>query len=480
MKISVFFTVLILIIICLPLTPVLAQSSDSIFKVSGDLTTIYTLGNANKSQLIPAPGDGAYYATVNGAQKNGYYTAANVYVNLNPFPWMDGYFKVYMIHRTGSFYLPLQMENLSKQDTVNLTLDAVYGKVSVFQALELESPFELYLKAGRYKAVASNYGSVSKYNTELILDIFKTKTDFNYEIGVSLDSPFKLDASLVTNYRFDEAIQRVYDEDGAVPHGGPVPDGYAFQLLSMVKLHDFELGIGDLSAEILYGNNIGGDIYSGNSLGFSARYNAGINNEIKVPAGLLFGYYQKNLDLLGHAAVNNAANGSLNLRDTISLGLGTGLRYSTDLFNLDLNLAATYNLVKHIYRDDLQIIKFSLDAMFTLQEHFFVGAGFIAGTLGDAQWKTRDNVDPTRDLNGYDHTFTFAENYGYEAYIGINLAKSGKFVIGFNQNKGLSLNHMLEAKTEGQVKYKQADTVWNDNNQLVEAGGLYTKFVFSY
>ena len=471
---------IIVFILVFSIFPFSVQSDDQIFKISGDLTTIYTIGNAEKSQLIPTYGDGAYYATPLGVQKNGYYTASNLYTIFRPISWIEGYFKIYMIHRTGSFYQALQMENLGKQDTVNLTLDAVYGKASINDALSFNFPVNFYLKAGRYKAAASNYGAVSNYNTETILDIFKTKTDFNYEIGASLSSPFKLDFALVTNYRFNEAIQRVYDEDGAVPHGGPVPGEYAFQFMSMLKFHDFEIPSGRLSAELLYGNNIGGDIYSGNAAGFSARYNLGIADGITVPIGLIVAYYEKNIDLLGHAAVNNAALGTLNFRDTVSFGLGTGFHFERNFISMKFNLGAAFFNVRHIYRNNLNIVKLSLDFLATLKQNYFIGGGIIAGTLGDAQWKTRDDVDPTKESNGYDHTFTFADNLGFEIFGGINLAQYGKFVIGFNQNKGLSLNNMLEAKTEGQVKYKQLDSVWNDNNQLIEAGGLYFKFVYKF
>ena len=114
--------------------------------------------------------------------------------------------------------------------------------------------------------------------------------------------------------------------------------------------------------------------------------------------------------------------------------------------------------------------------LFTINQNYFIGGGIIAGSLTDANWKTRDDADSTKDE--YDHTFTLADNLGYEVYAGINLAKAGKFVIGFNQNKGLSLNNMLEAKVDGQMKYKQLDTEWKD--RLIEAGGLYIKFTAKF
>jgi hypothetical protein len=314
--------------------------------------------------------------------------------------------------------------------------------------------------------------------------MFKTKTDFNYEIGAAYspndNSAFKLEASFVSNFRFDEAVQVLYDEDGAVFHGTVSPNDYDSQLLAMIKMRELELGGGNLFAEILYGNNIGGDINSGNSFGFSARYNIGVNNEIIIPIGLIFGYFEKNIDILAHTAVNNKERGTVRFRDNINIGLGTGIQYDNEQFRLDVNLGAAYNIIKHYYRDDIQILKLSLDTIFTWDKKVFVGAGFLAGTLYDVRWKTKDDTDPTLDSNGFDHTFTFGNNYAFEVFAGLNLSNNSKFVIGFNRNMGLTLNNMIEAKVEGQVKYKQPDTNWDNNNQLIEAGGLYVKFELKY
>jgi hypothetical protein len=461
-----------------------AQPSQAVYSVSGDLTAIYTLGNAADDQLVGENGAGAYFSDpASGiiAKKNGFYTAANVYTRFSPFPWLEGYFKLYAVSRNGSFYLPLQMENNDVKDfTKDLTIDMVYGRVSVFNALGLQMPVDLFVKAGKYKAQASNYGTISRYGTEDALYTMNIKNDFTYELGVDFESPFKLSASAAANYRLTEAVQRYYDEDGGMGlHGNAVPGKFAPQLIAMIKLRDF----GDMfSAELLYGNNVFGS-YSGHAAGFSARYTLrDITDGLSIPIGLSFGFYEKNIDLLGRAAILPGANEhTMSFRNAWSAGLGTGIRFSRpELFDLDFNLGGGFSSIRHYYRTDLAVFKLSLDAVFTWQRRFFAGGGFVAGTLTDAEWKTRDDVDITLDNNGYDHTFTFAENCGYEVYAGINLNKNGKIVIGFNQNKGLSLNHMLEAKTEGQIKYKQAGTEWNTSNKLVEAGGLYFKCVFRF
>jgi len=472
-----------LLIVCIILTVIIFHAvaqddNEAKFTVSGDLTTIYTIGNADETQKFPEPVAGAFGGDPNKpAKKNGFFTAVNLYANLHPFPWLEGYFKLYAINRPGSVYFPLQMENTDPKDfTADMTFDSVYASANIFQALNLDLPVDLFIKAGKFKSQASAFGVVSKYGTEQILYLMNIKNDFTYELEFALNSPVNITASVAANYRLDEATQRYYDEDGMEDHGIPVPDKYAPQIFTSIKMHKFEIPAGDLSAEILYGNNVS-NIYSGHAVGFSTLYSLGIGDNIKVPIGLLASYYQKNIDVLANAAVvPEKGDNTMNFRDSISVGLGTGLRLESDAFDLSFNFGGTYNFIKHYYRNDLSIIKLSADTMFTFSKMYFIGGGIIAGTINDVNWKTRDDADPTKDE--YDHTFTLADNLGYEIYVGINLSKSGKFVIGFNQNKGLSLNNMLETKVEGQMKYKQLDTEWKD--RLIEAGGLYFKFTAKF
>jgi hypothetical protein len=459
------------------------------FTVSGDLTTIYTLGNADATQLLDATPGGYYGSPSNrqdGAKKNGFYTAASLSASFKPEQWLDGYFRFLSTSRPGSFYLPLQMESYGAESFA-LALDSVYGKANVFSALTTsELPADLYVKAGKYKAEASNYGSVSKYGAEAILDMLETGNDFNYEIGGVLNlGDRRVSAGFVTNYLFNEAVQRYYDEDGGVTHGIAVVGEYDGQYLSMLKLQD--LVIPGLAAEVLYGRNTGGkDTYSGNSFGFSAGYkpmsgwSIGSSGALLPVIGVEFGYFEKNLDVLSRSAILNESslnNSTKNFRDTHTAGLAAGLRYLGKDFNIDINLAGVWTSVTHYYRNDISILKLSLDAMCTL-DRYFIGGGFIAGTLSDVEWKTNSNV--AEALDNYNHTFMVKENTGFEVYAGLFLSSKSKLVIGFNQNKGLALNNMLEAKTEGQVKYTQADARSVTSNKLVEAGGLYCKFVYSF
>ena len=460
-----------------------AQENDQMVVVSGDITTIYTLGNAISSgddhqriDMDPATAGAFFNNPVTGTRKNGYYTAANLYTLFTPVSWIEGYFKVYAVHRPGSFYLPLQMENLSRQD-FTLTLDAMYGKASVFDAFGLDLPVELTLKAGKFKSQASQYGNISKYKTEQVLYMMNTKTDFTYELGFALKEP-NISFTASTNYLLSESVQRYYDEDGAVKHGNIVLNEFAPQFLIAIRIIDFS----NLNAELIYGQNVS-NIYSGHAAGLSLRYTADVSGDLKIPIGLSGVFHEKNIDLLGQAAIADplawaGANiTTMDFRESIGAALGAGLRYKADAIGIEANLAGSFYNINHYYRDPIAVLKLSLDAMFTYDNKFFIGAGAIAGSLLDTEWKTTEGVTD----DNYAHTFALAENLGFEVYGGINLGNSSRFVIGFNQNKGLSINNMLESRHEGQMKFKQIaeGTTWA-NDQLAEAGGLYFKFFYKF
>jgi len=459
-----------------------AQDAQTVV-VSGDLTTIYTLGNASNEQRIDDPyAAGAFFNSQSaGIRKNGFYTAANLYATFHPFPWLEGYFKLYAVQRPGSFHLHLQMEQMGAQSFAP-SVDAVYGRASVLRALGLDLPIEIILKAGKYKAQASQFGIISKYKTEQVLYMMNTKTDFTYELGVALDDPVKMNFFAATNYLLNESVQAYYDEDGAFLHGNQILNKYSPQFLLGLNLRDFSPADAvTLDAEVLYGMNVS-NIYSGNAVGGSIRATLNAMDGFSIPIGISAAFHEKNIDMLGQTALtidttNAAAGGTVttDFRESLGFALGVGARYSAETVSLDCNLAGTFFNIKHYYRDDLVIIKMSLDAMATIANNYFIGGGIILGSLTEAEWKTRSGITD----EDYFHTFKLSENIGYEIYGGVNLGGSSRFVIGFNQNKGISMNNMLEFKHEGQMKYKQADSNWAQD-QLAEAGGLYFKFFFKF
>jgi len=458
--------------------PAAAQEEDKV-TISGDFTAIYTLGNATEDQKIDDSTLGAYYL-----KKNGYYTAANLYATLRPLPWLEGYFKVYAIHRPGSFYQPLQMESMGARafDTPGgFTLDAVYGKANILDALELDTGLDLYVKGGKYKAQPSQFGIISKYKTEQVLYMMNTKTDFTYELEVGMPEPVKWSLSGAINYLLTESVSRLYDEDGGIgKHGWEDLGKYAPQFLITAKLLD----LNGINAELLYGQNVS-NIYSGHSAGLSANYKVDINDDLTIPIGVQFAFHEKNIDLLGQTAsatevaLSGSNTGTVDFRESMAAALGIGVRYNADPLNVDFNVAGTFANIKHIYRNDLSVIKLSADAMLTFQNKYFLGGGVILGSLLDATWETTEKAQAESGEQYYNHTFTLQENMGYEIYGGVNLGNTSKLVIGFNQNKGISMNNMLETRHEAQMKYKQKDSSWSQDN-LAEAGGLYFKLFFKF
>ena len=461
-----------------------AQSPDSgIVTITGDLTTIYTLGNAADDQRIDDPqAIGAFFnSQTDGTRKNGYYTAANLYAALRPVDWIEGYFKIFAVHRPGSFYMPLQMENMSKKDFA-VELDSVYGRASVMRALDIAVPFDLYLKAGKFRSAPNQYGIISRYRTEQVLYMLNTKNDFTYELGAVIEAPVNLGFFAATNYLFNQSVQRLYDEDGAIRHGSDVLNEFAPQFLLGLRIEDFAPADSmTMSAEAVYGQNVS-NIYSGNAIGASARLEFTVNDSISIPIGLQFAFYEKNIDLLGQAALTPkttspelGGGSTIDFRDTLAVALGAGIRYNRNTLNVQGNIAGSFNSIGHYYRDDLSIVQLSFDTQLTYAGRYFIGGGLLLGSLTGAEWQTREGVLE----EDYYHQFNPSENIGFEIYGGLNLGNNSRFVLGFNKNKGISINNMLEARHDGQMKYKQEDSSWS-TDQLLETGGLYVKFVFSF
>ncbi|MDR2447769.1 MAG: hypothetical protein LBD58_10885 [Treponema sp.] len=444
-----------------------------VFSLSGDLTTIYTLGAAETAQETSGKGDGAYEG-----EKNGYYISGNVIISYKPVSFLEGYFKITATGRSGSFYEPLQLEALGKSE-FGISFDSVYGKVNVFDALSFNLPVQALLKAGKYKTESSYFGRISKYETESVLYMLKTANTYNYELELQYISGQEkplISGAFTSNFKFDEAIPRLYDVDGSVStHGEPVLGKYAPALFASLKLHDFPLAGNPLSAEALYALN-GVNIYSGNSMGFAARYTVNATPSISIPMGFSIGWFEKNIDVLSGTASTAQTSATTNFRNTLAAGFGAGLRLTAGDIDASANLAGAYYGIQHIYRDPLSIISLSIDAQCTYRNRFLLGAGFVAGTLTNALWQTAPGVSSDRD--NYTNTFTFAENYGFEVYAGIKFMNNGRFIIGFNENKGLSMNATLESRADGQVKYKQLDA--SGPNALLETGGLFIKVVMTF
>jgi hypothetical protein len=472
--------VLISALLILLALPLFAQDTDEApFRLTGNLNAIYTFGIAGRDQMLATgTGDGAYEE-----YKNGYFIETNLYAMFKPVSFIEGYFKLYTIARPGSFYVPLSLEPKSDQN-FGVSLDRVYGRVNVFEALSLSLPVDLYFKTGKYKGESARYQNFSKFGLENVLSRMESANTYNYELEVALrplNDDFTISAAFIGNYRFDESIPRLYDVDGAVSdHGAPVLGEYAPQFMAYIRTWNLDLGGGHFSGELIYGQNVS-DIYSGNSIGAAFRYNLpAIPDTLSIPIGLGFVWHEKNIDLLSNSASNSQGRETIDFRSTIGGALSLGARFNSGDIRIDGNLAGVFTLIEHIYRDPLQIISLSFDLEFAY-DRVFLGCGFIAGSLTDARWQTKPDTATTNygalDGGGYDRTFTFADNMGYEVYLGLNLFRNCRLIIGFNQNKGIAMNYGLESKAEGQMKYQLADS---DLPGSYETGGVFMKFAVSW
>jgi hypothetical protein len=233
-----------------------------------------------------------------------------------------------------------------------------------------------------------------------------------------------------------------------------------------------------LKGELVYGQNVS-DIYSGHSFGAGFLYTlSAIPDTLTVPIGLGFVWHEKNIDLLSRTASLDMGKETVDFRSTVSGALSAGARFKSGIIGIEGNLAGVFTMIEHIYRDPLQIISASLDVEATFIENYFIGGGLVAGTLADARWKTKDDPQyAPLDGGGFDRTYSLADNIGYEVYGGLNLGNNSRFVIGFNQNKGISMNYNMENKAEGQMKYQLAGS---DIPGSYETGGLYFKFYFRF
>jgi hypothetical protein len=361
--------------------------------------------------------------------------------------------------------------------------------------LKLTAPVDLFLTGGKFSVAAANYGKVSLYGMESALNMLKLGTNVNLGIEAAitfgvleqmLETTYSsLTLQVVSGGLFDEGIPRLYDTDGAYMHGKIVLGEYDWQLFASLKLNGLALPFGALSAEGVYTYN-GAGIYSGHSFGASVLLTPKIFLEQEIsaeevtsstptlafPIGLSFAFYDKNIDALGASVGTDLTNSTVDFRNTIRAGAALGAKLVVPyVVAADLTFAGSYTYMNHIYRDPISLIGLSVDGKLTYADQYFIGGGLILGTIGDVTWQTSSGV--ASGLDDYRHTFTLAQNLGYEAYLGINIGSKCRITLGMNNNKGLAMNYGLESIKDGEIKYRQKNTDTADG--LFETFGVYLK-----
>ena len=481
-----------------------APASDEdgpVLRLTGEATGMVTLGFADDDQAYTSSNDsfapGFYYLDNIGnfvSGKNGYYSVINFSFLFNPVSYVDIYMKILAQYRPGSPYIPVQLEDNSAKTFDNFVIDSAYGRINAVKGLGFDIPLDIWLKAGKYDTTSAHYNRVSRFGAESVMGTMKTMNRYalQFEAAYALTGIEAISAVVTTNLRANDALAELFDEDktAVIKHGSATGET-VLPIHLAVRMKNLSLPVGELSAELLYANNAM-DIFSGHSLGMDLGLVVDLDT-LKIPVGLGVVFHEKNIDVLARTSVDSLESAysylysqsgynqfndinTVSLRQALRFGFGAGVQWDI-LENLKAEFNAGFALsnIAHIYRDTISLPSLSVDLRATLQDRYFIGGGIFLGTLTEASWYTSNDVENSYDIST--HIFTMAENMGFEAFGGIQMGKA-RFVLGYNINKGLSMNNSIESVPEAQIKYKQKDTEFSDG--LFERGGFFTKLGISW
>jgi hypothetical protein len=444
---------------------------------SGDITGFYSLGFAKDSQKF---GSGTGAVGLYEKTKNGYYTAATLNTTFLPMEGAEVFTKFLVRARPGSPYIPLQLEKRG-EDNWGFLVDVAYGKLKFLKLFGLEVPAEVGIKAGYFDTTPADFETVSAWGLEKVMSKLRTTRTFALQVegNYALPNSEGIALTLTTNAKFNEELSELWDNDGTYPHGTAVLDKYVIPMHVALSLRKWNLPVGPVSAEFVYAHNAE-HINSGSNFGFSARGDIRLNDTITIPVGLGLAVYEKNIDVLANSAVNVEWNGlapydgdTTAFRGAVRGGLGAGVQAAFGDLAANAGFGLSLSKIGHLYRDDIFVPGMAFDVKAVYKERFFLGGGFILGTLTSVDWKTKEG----ETHENFAHTFKVEDNLGFEIYAGLQFQKS-KFVLGYNLNKGLSMNQGIESIPDGQYKYNKKDAAPSDG--LFERSGFFAKVVVSY
>ncbi|MCL2879803.1 MAG: hypothetical protein FWF29_06110 [Treponema sp.] len=492
------------------------------FSLTGTATGMFTAGFMDQSQVAArrqfeggsgviglGPAPGVYYGEELdkvGPGKNGYFTQMDYRMIFNPVPSVELYVKFLALYRPGSPYLPLQSEEVATKTFSDFSVDSAFGRVNAVKGLGFtDSPLDIWLKAEKFDTLPSQYYRVTRHSSEraTVMGSLRTTNQYSMQIEAAYAVPGtkRVSLALTTDTKLNDAIPILLDNDETISgtqvwHGDPKTTA-DFPLHAALKLDQLELPIGVLSAEFIYAYNAM-FVYSGNNYGLDAGLNIPVNDQLTVPVGIAAALYGKNIDPLAAGGLDGISNyfslyelngyhydsttnkswdsATVSFRQALRFGVEAGAKYAvTPDINTELNLSFILSQIAHYYRDTLTLPSLTADIRATYQDRYFVGGALFLGTLSDTVWKTKTSVDPS--IDDFNHAFKVAQNMGFEVFGGLQLSKA-KFVLGYNINKGLSMNDCVETIPEAQIKYRQKDTSFADG--LFERGGFFTKLSISW
>ena len=479
------------------------------FNLTGSLTGMFSAGFmdeekqfVNKSGENGKPAPGVLYSADEydpNPGKNGYSVSMNFSMLFSPVSYADLFIKFLAQYRPGSPYLPLQLENSDAKTFSNFSVDAAWGRVNAIKGLGFDLPLDLWIKAGKYEVLPAQFQSVSRYGAEAVLTSLRSSNTYNMQLeaAYALAMAKSLSLGFNTHLKLNEGLPVLLDEDEAIAyHGDPKVGSADIPLYISAKLNELSLPIGTLSAELIYAYNALG-IYSGNNFGVDLGAALSFMDGLTIPVGIGFAMYGKNIDPFANTSIADRSNfdslyrgngynndqiiniswdgTTVSFRELMRIGFGVGARYANEDIAAELNLGFAFSQIAHYYRQTLAIPSLSVDARAAFRDNYFLGGGIFLGTLANAEWVSKIDVDP--DIDDFSHTFKPADNLGFEIYGGIRMG-SARFVLGYNINKGLSMNNSIESIADGQIKYRQKDSESADG--LFERGGLFTKLAISW
>lgn len=497
--------------------------------------------NANElppgATSAPKGAPGVFYPGVEDfgviPNKHGYYVLMDFGMLYNPIPSVDIFALFRGVYRPGSPYIPMQLEEYNASTFTDFTLYTAYGQMNIIEGLGFESPLDLWLKVGKFDTQPKQVNRFAKHSSEKAgaLGSLRTTNQYALQLSASYLVPMTkgISASFTTNAKLKDSVQVLLDEDENFSAANPLEliihgDWQPFRDIpfhTTLRMDELEIGnIGTLSAEFIYAYNAM-NVYSGNNYGGGLGFTLTAVDNLTLPIGVGVALYGKNIDPfagMGKDIPNNKnfidyinfyrMNGyhfsqvlgekswdanTASFRQAMRLSADLGASYD---FNgvlkiplaVDLDGGYTYSQIVHVYRDTLTLNSLTAGLRITYDNHYFVGGGIFLGTLGDVEWKTKDDVDAQLDgmgtsdntntgTGGYSHQFNADENMGFEVYGGIKF-KNAEFVVGYNVNKGLSMNNYIESIPEAQIKYRQEGTLFDQG--LFERGGFFTKLSLSW
>ena len=480
--------------------------------VSGQMSGMMSIGlhgdDQNFDNTAPnSEAPGVYYPNERkgsfaavGSGKNGYYNNFDLAFLLSPWTAVELYAKFKTRYQTGSPYLPFQLDSASKED-YSIKTDSAWARVNVVDVFRSDFPLEFWLKVGKFNAEASNFNRISGFGVDGVLEPLQTGTHNSFQVEIRYPVPTlgPLALSFTTNLRLNEELKEYYDSDSKeniLSHYNETGLFAKIPIHLSLKMPDIDLSIVKLQAELLYGLNAL-HIFSGHSFGAGISAKINVLDNLSIPIGVGAAITEKNIDPFTSTSRESSSyepfyriNGyskadsyTLGLRQSLRVGVGAGVEFSyEDIVKLGFNAGFTYSQLAHIYRETLNLFSLSLDIKALFIGKVLFGAGIFMGSLTDAEWKVKEGINVLRPGETEDrelfegHTFGLLSNLGFEVYTGIQMRNS-RFILGYNMNRGISMNKYLEALPDAQIKYRQKDTKYSDG--MFERGGVFAKLVIN-